>query len=223
MISAILCQDYMYAQNLQKGLLQANLKTLIYKTDFSIKPSYEFLYHDGFFVLLKDPTIAHLQFCINLKNLISTKNITVLIETENIDVVNKFRDQLDSPIFISPFSYRYIAGLYLQKNPHLLDCCFVYEFNGVTVKLDHSKRRLYFGDDSFITLVNKEFMLVEFLLNHKGRIVSKCDLLEFVWGKSLLSSTGTVDVHVSRLRRKLKDHFNFDPIKTVHCAGYMFG
>lgn len=223
MISAVLCSDYIFAQTIQKGLLQANLKTLIYKTDFSVRENYDFLYHDGFFILIRDPTLKNLDFCLNMRKLIGAKNLFILIETENLGIINKFRDNLDVPIFLSPFTYKYIAGIFFNKVNSLNNSYSVYNLNGISIKLDSSKRRLYMDDDRYVQLINKEFLLIEYFLSNKGKIVSRYDLLEYVWGKSLLGPTSTVDVHMSRLRRKLKCNLNFDPIKTVHCAGYMFG
>ena len=89
--------------------------------------------------------------------------------------------------------------------------------------LDATTRDLHIdGQADSVQLVNKEFFILKFLLTHKGKIVSKIDLLEFVWGTNLLASTDTVDVHMCRLRKKLKSHLNFDPIRTIHCAGYVF-
>jgi DNA-binding response OmpR family regulator len=62
-----------------------------------------------------------------------------------------------------------------------------------------------------VTLTNKEFALLEFLLMHRGRAVSRATLLESVWNMSSDADTNVVDVYVNYLRRKLHD-----PL--LHCA-----
>ena len=57
------------------------------------------------------------------------------------------------------------------------------------------------GED--VTLTAKEFLLLEYLLQHRGRVLSRDILLEQVWGYRYTGGTRTVDVHVRRLREKL--------------------
>jgi two-component system alkaline phosphatase synthesis response regulator PhoP len=72
-------------------------------------------------------------------------------------------------------------------------------------------------------LSTKEFQLLRYLVEHRGKTLSREDLLKDVWGYSSAPSTRTVDVHVAWLRQKLED----DPkqpkfILTVHGQGYKF-
>ena len=57
--------------------------------------------------------------------------------------------------------------------------------------------------DSAVTLTAKEFLLLEYLLQHRGRVLSRDLLLTDVWGYRYTGGTRTVDVHVRRLREKL--------------------
>lgn len=223
MACAIIAPNYISARSVQKGLHEANLKTLIYRTDYAISDSYSFSYHDGFFIYLLEPTDQQIDFCIHLRNLMPKKTIFILIETENLRIVNRLSESLDIPIFTSPFAYRNIAGLFQSKLSPSLDFAHCCKMNGRTLELDSSARRLLVDGTMFIPLVNKEYLLMKFLFNNKGKIISKIDLLEFVWEKNMLDSFATVDVHVCKLRKKLRDNLEFDPIQTVHCAGYIFG
>ena len=54
-----------------------------------------------------------------------------------------------------------------------------------------------------VTLTAKEFLLLEYLLQHRGRVLSRDQLLSEVWGYQYTGGTRTVDVHVRRLREKL--------------------
>src|SRR5882672_8685245 len=69
-----------------------------------------------------------------------------------------------------------------------------------------------------VTLTAKEFLLLEYLLNHRGRVLSRDVLLEEVWGYRYTGGTRTVDVHVRRLREKLP--LLAEAIVTVKQFGY---
>ncbi|MGB7220107.1 MAG: response regulator transcription factor [Vicinamibacterales bacterium] len=69
-----------------------------------------------------------------------------------------------------------------------------------------------------VTLTAKEFLLLEYLLQHRGRVLSRDILLEEVWGYRYTGGTRTVDVHVRRLREKLP--LLAEAIVTVKQFGY---
>ncbi len=71
-----------------------------------------------------------------------------------------------------------------------------------------------------IALQAREFSLLEYLLRHKGQIVTRTMLLEHVWHYHFDPQTNVIDVHISRLRRKIDDDFETPLIKTVRGAGY---
>jgi DNA-binding response OmpR family regulator len=64
-------------------------------------------------------------------------------------------------------------------------------------------RHIVTDDGDAVTLTAKEFMLLEYLLQHRGRVLSRDVLLTDVWGYRYTGGTRTVDVHVRRLREKL--------------------
>jgi len=72
-----------------------------------------------------------------------------------------------------------------------------------------------------VSLAAREFQLLRYLLEHRGEVVSREQLLREVWGFETATSTRTVDVHVSWIRQKLEDNPS-DPrwILTVHGLGY---
>ena len=65
-----------------------------------------------------------------------------------------------------------------------------------------------------------EFRLLEFLLENPGRVFSREQLLDQVWGRDVYIDERTVDVHVGRLRKALNRGHAVDPIRTVRGAGY---
>ncbi len=67
-----------------------------------------------------------------------------------------------------------------------------------------------------------EFRLLEFLMERPGRVFSRAQLLDGVWGLSVEIDERTVDVHVGRLRKSLSRGREVDPLRTVRGAGYAF-
>jgi DNA-binding response OmpR family regulator len=85
--------------------------------------------------------------------------------------------------------------------------------------LDAGRRECRVGEEE-IRLAPKEFDLLWELLDHKGLVLTRDQLLERVWGYTFAGDTRTVDVHVRQLRRKLGDAA---PIVTVWGIGYKAG
>ena len=82
--------------------------------------------------------------------------------------------------------------------------------------LDAGSRECHIGDEE-IRLAPKEFDLLWELLDHRGLVLTRDQLLERVWGYTFAGDTRTVDVHVRQLRKKLGD---ISPIVTVWGIGY---
>lgn len=71
-----------------------------------------------------------------------------------------------------------------------------------------------------IHLGPKEFRLLDWFMCHPGRVFSREQLLDNVWGSDVYVELRTVDVHVGRLRKALRKNGGSDPIRTVRSAGY---
>ena len=74
-----------------------------------------------------------------------------------------------------------------------------------------------------IDLQPREFQLLEFLMRSPGRVFSREQLLDGVWGRDVYIDERTVDVHIGRLRKSLNSGRDQDPIRTVRGAGYSIG
>ena len=85
-----------------------------------------------------------------------------------------------------------------------------------TVKIDAARREVTVAGRS-VQLAPKEFDLLHALMEHRGIVLTRDQLLERVWGYTFAGDTRTVDVHVRQLRRKLGDA---SPIVTVWGVGY---
>jgi two-component system, OmpR family, response regulator len=92
------------------------------------------------------------------------------------------------------------------------------------LEMDIVKRRVSRGGRE-IVLQPREFALLEYLLRHKGSVVSKIMLMEHVWDYSFDPETSVVETTVSRLRNKLNEGFEGEPelIRTVRGVGYVLG
>jgi two-component system, OmpR family, phosphate regulon response regulator PhoB len=91
--------------------------------------------------------------------------------------------------------------------------------NAGDLDLDRLSRRVRRGGRD-IRLGPTDFKLLEHLLEKPGRVFSREQLLELVWGRSAEVDERTVDVHIGRLRKKLAKGRERDPIRTVRGAGY---
>ncbi len=94
------------------------------------------------------------------------------------------------------------------------------ERNGLSLDLE---RYLAMLDGSELDLTRREFELLNFLARHPGRVYSRDELLERVWGQEFLGTSRTVDQHVAQLREKLRE----DPktprfVETLRGVGYRF-
>jgi DNA-binding response OmpR family regulator len=87
------------------------------------------------------------------------------------------------------------------------------------LRLDAGRRECWVGETE-IQLAPKEFDLLWELVDHRGLVLTRDQLLERVWGYTFAGDTRTVDVHVRQLRRKLGDA---SPIVTVWGVGYKVG
>lgn len=83
----------------------------------------------------------------------------------------------------------------------------------------HFKEYSVYMDNEKLDLTYKEFELLRLLVQNKGEVFTRKDLLSKIWGMEYIGGTRTVDVHIRRLRGKLGDEFN-TIIETVRNVGY---
>jgi len=72
-----------------------------------------------------------------------------------------------------------------------------------------------------IDLQSREFTLLEYMLKNKGKVITRTLLLENVWDYHFDPQTNVIDVHISRLRKKIDTGFDTPIIRTVRGAGYI--
>jgi len=89
------------------------------------------------------------------------------------------------------------------------------------IELDRDSHRVTRGGKA-IHLGPTEFRLLEFLMQSPGRVFSRAQLLDGVWGRNVYVDERTVDVHIGRLRKAMMRGSEPDPVRTVRGAGYAF-
>ena len=89
------------------------------------------------------------------------------------------------------------------------------------LELDRTSHRVRRGNRE-VHVGPTEYRLLEYLMRHPGRVYSREQLLDGVWGNDVYVDERTVDVHVGRLRKAINRGRDADPIRTVRGAGYAF-
>jgi two-component system OmpR family response regulator len=87
------------------------------------------------------------------------------------------------------------------------------------LQLDPARRRVYRGEQE-VALTPREFGLLDFLLRHRGDVVTKTEILQNVWDANYDGDPNVVEVYVGYLRRKIDAPYNRKSIQTVRGMGY---
>ena len=170
------------------------------------------------------PDGSGLTLCRDIKSEPSTKNIPVIIltaKTEEVDRVVGFElgadDYVTKPFSVRELILRVKAILKRGVSTEIQTDNAQDTFGGLT--LNYDEYQAYINNEE-ISLTALEFKLLKHLINRKGRVQTRDQLLEDVWGYSSNVTTRTVDTHIKRLREKLG--IVGDHIQTIRGVGYRF-
>ena len=170
------------------------------------------------------PDGSGLDFCKTLKSSNIYKNIPVIIVTAKGDEVDKVvgfelgaDDYVTKPFSVRELMLRIKAILKRNTQEGIPKSNSVISFDGLNV---NEQSHEVFVNDVEINLTALEFKLLKHLLDRRGRVQTRDQLLEEVWGYSSHVTTRTVDTHVKRLREKLKEMGKH--IQTIRGVGYRF-
>ncbi|GIP27946.1 DNA-binding response regulator [Paenibacillus sp. J23TS9] len=168
------------------------------------------------------PKLNGYEVCRRLENV---KGIGILLLTVKNDIVDKVLGlELGADDFMSkPFDIRELVArvksivrrLDKGSDPTPPADSEVYRLEGL--KVDTVRRTADINGGS-MDLTPKEFDLLALLVSHAGRVYTREDLLELVWGMEYFGGTRTVDIHIQRLRKKLGDAQYL--LQTVYGIGY---
>ena len=164
------------------------------------------------------PKVSGIDVCKRIrKERIQTPVIMLTAKEAVKDKVRGFEagadDYLTKPFAFDEFLAR-IRAISRRKRLEVMDLTFG------DLRLDVISRRVFYGDTEII-LRPKEYALLNYLLHNQGRVLSRTQILENVWGYQYDPSTNVVDVYVRNLREKLNPLFDSNIIRTVRGMGYM--
>jgi DNA-binding response OmpR family regulator len=121
---------------------------------------------------------------------------------------------------VKPFAFvEFLARLRALTRRHLADRSSVLEAG--SLRLDTSARELRVSGRP-VRLTSKEFAILEYLMHHPRRVLSRGQIEEHVWDYDFDSASNLVDVYVGRIRRKLTGAAAGEHIVTLRGAGYRF-
>ena len=170
------------------------------------------------------PDGSGLTLCRDIKSEPNTKNIPVIIltaKTEEVDRVVGFElgadDYVTKPFSVRELILRVKAILKRGVSTEIKTDNVQDSFGELT--LNYDEHQAYINNEE-ISLTALEFKLLKHLINRKGRVQTRDQLLEDVWGYSSNVTTRTVDTHIKRLREKLG--IVGDHIQTIRGVGYRF-
>ena len=155
---------------------------------------------------------------------IATPILMLTARGETIDKVLGLKlgadDYLTKPFEVMELLAR-IEAL-LRRAPQTTNQNSADSFRFGEVEIDFRRAEIYKNDQP-VELSAMEFKLLQYLIENRGRVHSRNDLLDAVWGYDAMPSTRTVDVHIAWLRQKLEPNPKYPQyIQTVHGLGYKF-
>ena len=171
------------------------------------------------------PDINGLDLC---KLITKNYNVPIIMITAKSDPVDKILGiELGADDYITkPFNIREVIARVksLFRRIELISSN-VSSYNSNVIKLRdnieiHTDERSVIKDNSIVDLTNKEYDLLLYLAQNKGRILSRSQILDSVWGIDFVCDTRTVDIHVQRVRKKLDENKNNSIIETAFGIGY---
>jgi two-component system alkaline phosphatase synthesis response regulator PhoP len=166
------------------------------------------------------PELDGLMVCQAMRAEPSTAAIPIIVVTARADEADRIKGlELGADDYVTkPFSPKQLAArvtALLRRAQRYSPTTAVLKYGPITIDAD---RHVVTVDGEDVRLTAKEFLLLQYLVQHQGRVLSRDLLLTDVWGYQYTGGTRTVDVHIRRLREKLP--ILADAIETVKQFGY---
>ena len=170
------------------------------------------------------PNVSGIEVCRQLKTRPDTRSVPIIMlsaRSEEVDRVRGLETGADDYV-IKPYSVielmARIRAQLRRTRPSVVGQRLEYE----DIILDAETHRVT-RDAKELKLGPTEFRLLSTFMEKPGRVWSREQLLDRVWGRDIYVDTRTVDVHIGRLRKALCKHGGDDPLRTVRGAGYALG
>jgi two-component system phosphate regulon response regulator PhoB len=167
------------------------------------------------------PKISGIELCRRLRGRSETRNMPIMMLTARGEESDRIRgldtgadDYVTKPFSMTELAAR-IRAVLRRIRPGLAEDRVTQgdiTMDRVAHRVRRSGREIHLGPT--------EFRLLDYLMQHPGRVFSREQLLDAVWGSDVYVEARTVDVHIGRLRKALNNDDEVDPIRTVRSAGY---
>ena len=167
------------------------------------------------------PKVSGVEVCRRLRSRPETRNLPIIMLTARGEESDRIRgldtgadDYIVKPFSMSELNARMRAVL-RRIRPGLAED----QVRCGDLIIDRAAHRVK-RNGKEVHLGPTEFKLLDYLMQHPGRVFSREQLLDAVWGSDVYVEARTVDVHIGRLRKALNAEAVEDPIRTVRSAGY---
>lgn len=170
------------------------------------------------------PETSGIEICRRLRARMVTRQVPIIMLTARSEEADRIRglstgadDYVVKPFSLPELMARVKALLRRAAPERIAEILSVGD-----VELDRAAHRVMRGKRE-VRLGPTEFRLLEYFMQSPGRVLSRGQILDGVWGRDAYVDERTVDVHIGRLRKALVRAKDSDPIRTVRGAGYVFG
>jgi two-component system phosphate regulon response regulator PhoB len=169
------------------------------------------------------PGLSGIELCRRLRTRAETERLPIIMltargeESERIRGLSTGADDYVVKPFSTPELMARVRAMLRRARPELVSSLL----RAGDLELDRETHRVRRGGRE-IHLGPTEFRLLEYLMQSPGRVFSREQLLDGVWGMDVYVDERTVDVHVGRLRKAINRARDRDPIRTVRGSGYAF-
>ncbi|SFF10240.1 two-component system, OmpR family, phosphate regulon response regulator PhoB [Sulfitobacter brevis] len=170
------------------------------------------------------PLMSGIEVCRQLKTRDETRDIPIIMlsaRSEEVDTIRGLETGADDYV-IKPYSLRELMARVRTQLRRSRPAAAGDALSFEDITLDPERHRVSRNAHE-LKLGPTEYRLLVTLLEKPGRVFSRDQLLDHVWGRDIYVDTRTVDVHIARLRKALTQFGGSDPIRTVRGAGYALG
>jgi heavy metal response regulator len=164
------------------------------------------------------PGLNGIEVCKTLRGKGINKPILMLTAVDSVERKVEGLESGADDYLVKPFAFSELLARIKALLRRTTD--MVSELSLNELRVDLLARRVYRGKREII-LTQKEFSLLEYLLRNKGRVLSRTQIIENVWGYDFFPGTNIVDVHIKSLREKVNKGFEMQLIHTVRGTGYI--
>jgi two-component system phosphate regulon response regulator PhoB len=167
------------------------------------------------------PKVSGVEVCRRLRARPETRNMPIIMLTARGEESDRIRglDTGADDYIVKPFSMSELAARIRAVLRRIRPGLAEDRLHHGDIMVDRVAHRVRRANQE-IHLGPTEFRLLDYLMQHPGRVFSREQLLDAVWGSDVYVEARTVDVHIGRLRKALNHGGDDDPIRTVRSAGY---